>query len=342
MCNRSFMFIGTIILLLLSTAAFADDSGWRVCHTQAGALCRTGEWSQAFQQANTALNMAGTKYGQDHLNTAKSLERLGEICVARGRLQQADLIFSKALKIRTKIHGDCHPSVIKLLTIMADHQRLRLHRECDSAEKLYRKALDLADRGHWGESSYAAPALEGLARLYMDRGDYASAEPLYQKAISMYETGGKYRSSEKLGEARNSVCLAEIKRAKKDFPKARELYETALVRYLKVAGPTSPMIAFTYKRLADLYSDWHKPTRALAYYQRSLGAYENTGLPEGPLTAATLAAAANVVKSQGKLTTATGLYEAAQTVYDRNGGLDRELATMALTKARVWPLLSEK
>ncbi len=51
--------------------------------------------------------------------------------------------------------------------------------------------------------------------------------------------------------------------------------------------------------------------------------------------------AANVVKSQGRLAVAKVLYDAAQAIYERNGGLDRELTSMSLAKARIWPVLPE-
>jgi tetratricopeptide (TPR) repeat protein len=339
MNNRSFTLFFTIGFLLLSTVVGANDSSWRTYHTNAAALCRTGDLGEAFQQAKTALNLARAKYGQDHLNTAKSLEQVGEICAGWGRLQQADLFLNAALKVRKKIHGDSHPSVIKLLVCMADCHRL--HRDHEKAEKLYRQALDLASGGGWGQS-YTAPALEGLARLHSNQSEYSSAEPLYRKAIAIYATGGKYRPSEKSSHARCLVELAEIKCATGDFPQARELYGAALAKYSEVSDPASPMIAYICKRLGDLYALTGAPSVALTYFRRALGAYERTGLPEGPSTASTLAGMANLLKSQGRTAKATDLYNSAVSIYERTGGLNRELATMALSREKIWPSLSRK
>ncbi|MFZ5867362.1 MAG: tetratricopeptide repeat protein [Thermodesulfobacteriota bacterium] len=329
----------TIGFLLLSTVVRANDSGWRAYHTNAAALSRTGDLGEAYQQAKTALNLARTKYGPDHLNTAKSLEQLGEICAGWGRLQQADLFLNGALRLRKKIHGDSHPSVIKLLVRMADCHRL--HRDLDKAEKLYRQALDLVTKGSWGEC-YAGPALEGMARLHSDQGAYSRAEPLYEQAIDIFAKGGKYRPAEKLSHARCLIGLGDVKWAKRELSQAREAYEAALVKYSEVSGHASPMTAYAYKRLADLYALRGVLSVALTYFHRALGAYERTGLPEGAFTAATLAGMADVLKSQGRTAKATECYNSAVAIYERTGGLNRELATTALTKEKIWPSLSQR
>jgi tetratricopeptide (TPR) repeat protein len=340
MRNRASVLIGAMIFLLCSATALAGDLSWQACRADAAALCQRGELTQAVDRAKFALNLARSKFGRDHLNVAKSLEQLGEICMLRGRLPQSDLFLKQALTIREKIHGDCDPGVIRLITTLADHSRLRRH--YDQAEGQYRQALDLAAKGGLGESSHTAPALEGLARLYRDRGDYSSAEPLYERAIAIYETGGKYGQAEKLREARSSLDLADIKRANGDFRKARELYKTALLAYSRALGPTSLMTSVTYKRLADLYRERRIPSLARAYYERALAAYGATGLPEGTLTAATLAGLGNVLKSQGSLARSQDYYNAARAIYERCGGLDPELATMALTREKIWPSLSRR
>lgn len=336
MKRKSLTGIGIILFfLLLVGTSFADNTCWRSCQNEAQALSRGGVWDEAFQRSKEALQLARKKYGPSHLNTAKSMETLGDICTASGRLQQSNLYFGEAIKIRSNLHGECHPSVIRLLTMMGDN--FRMHRQWDQAEQQYKKALLLAEAGGWGKSSDAAPALEGLARLLSDTGATQSAETLYQKAIAIYELGEKYRPAEKQSEARCLVNLADLKFENKEFSDARDLYEVALTKYLGTAGPTSPMVAYTYKRLADSYARRGMPSVALTYFHRALGAYERTGLPDGPLTAATLVGLANVLKTKGKKDEPKYLYRSADAIYERTGGLDGELATMVLTKERIWP-----
>jgi tetratricopeptide (TPR) repeat protein len=333
------MFIFTAILLLAATTAGADDSCWLTCHSDAAALCSTGDLGEAFQQAKKGLCLAQEKYGSNHLNTAKSLEQLGEISVGWGRTQQADLYLNKALNIRRKMHGDSHPTVIKLLTEMADSHRI--HRNYDRAEKLYGQAIDLsADICMY--NSITASALEGSARLYLDQGRYSRAEPLFRKAIDIYTTIEKYQPSMKAPFAKCLVGLAETKWAQGDLPQARKIYKTALRKFLDGSFPVSPMIAYTYKRLGDLSARRGASSVAVSYYNRALGAYEKTCLPEGSFTAATLAGMADLLKSQGKIARATDLYNSAVAIYERTGGLNRELATMALTKGKIWPSFSMK
>lgn len=333
--KRSFIGISMFVLCFLASTCFADNSYWRSCQTEAQGLCQSGVLDEALQRGKAALEIARTKYGASHLRTAKSLETLGEICTAAGRLQQSNLYLNAALKIRSSLHGERHPGAIRLLTMMGDN--FRMHRQWDQAERLYEKALALADSGGWGQGSDAAPALEGLARLYSDAGQHQKAGIQYQKVISIYELGGKYRPAERCCAARSLLNLADLKFQGKEFSEAKELYEAALTKYLAIAGPSSPMVAYTYKRLADSYARRGMPAVALTYFHKALGAYERTGLPEGPLTAATLIGLANVLKNKGEQDRSKQLYKSADSIYERTGGLDGELATMVLTKERIWP-----
>lgn len=331
---------GTIVLLLLAALANAGQLSWQDCYTQASSLCRTGDWSNAYQHAKQAYTKACAEYGQDHLKTAKSLEQLGEICMAFGRMEQADLYLKKAIKISSIIQGKCGPGVVALVTRMADNHGF--HRDYAEAEKLYKQALDLAVKGGRSESLHSAPALEGLARLYSDAGNYSSAEALYRQTIAIYDRNKSLTTAEKLSKARCLVNLADIEKARRKFDQAREHYVAAKELYSTAAGPYSPMIAYTYKRVADIYVEKDVPSIALTYFQRALGAYEATGLPEGALTAATLTGLAKLLKSQGKANSADDLYDEAIAIYERTGGLDRELATVSLSRESIWPSFSHK
>jgi tetratricopeptide (TPR) repeat protein len=341
MGNRSFLFVGVVVILISANFSDAEDICWHACYSKATTLCEKGEWSAAYQQATQALDQAGNKFAHDPLKMAKSLEKLSEICQAWGRQQQSMLFLNRALTIRTRLHGKHHPSVIKLLTAMADQHRK--HGQYEPAGRLYRRALDCAEKGGWGESSNAAPALEGLGRLYMDQGDNARAEDFCQRALSLYEIGQKYRPSEKLCAARVMMYLAEINRGDRNFPQAAQFYKTALDKYLVIAGPRCPMIPLIYTRLGELHLEWKKPSLAVTNFNRALGAHDKTGFPEFDVVAAALAGLATAMKCRDDATAAKPLMDRAEAIYTRSAAPDNELATrVLLKKARIWPTLSKQ
>ena len=59
-------------------------------------------------------------------------------------------------------------------------------KEYESAEQLYRKALQIAEQAKKGPGEVAS-LLSNLASLYHEQEKYSDAEPLYQKSLEMVE-----------------------------------------------------------------------------------------------------------------------------------------------------------
>jgi tetratricopeptide (TPR) repeat protein len=58
----------------------------------------------------------------------------------------------------------------------------------DTAEPLYRRALDISER--IGDQAGMASGYHQLAMLAQDRGDYDTAESLYRRALDIFERIG--------------------------------------------------------------------------------------------------------------------------------------------------------
>jgi CHAT domain-containing protein len=94
-------------------------------------------------------------------------------------------------------------------------------------------------------------SLNSLALLYHTKGDYARAEPLYQRALRIKEKG--------LGAEHPSVGtslhnLAELYRLKGNYERAEPLFQRALAIREKVLGAEHHDVAMSLSSLAVLYS----------------------------------------------------------------------------------------
>jgi tetratricopeptide (TPR) repeat protein len=88
--------------------------------------------------------------------------------------------------------------------------------------------------------SRQTPCLNNLALLYFTRGQYAKAEPLYQRALSIWE---KALGREHPDVANSLHNLALLYKTQGQYAKAERLYERALAIREKALGPEHPGVA---------------------------------------------------------------------------------------------------
>src|SRR5262249_38692519 len=85
-------------------------------------------------------------------------------------------------------------------------------------------------------------SLTSLAEVYMAKGDYARAEPIYLRAISIVEKAmGKDSYAGGFGFVSNK--LAELYKVRGDYKRAENLYQRRLLSTEKALGPDNPYVA---------------------------------------------------------------------------------------------------
>ena len=93
-------------------------------------------------------------------------------------------------------------------------------------------------------------SLNNLAALYETQGQYAKAEPLYQRALAIRE---KALGPEHPDVAASLNNLAVLYHAQGQYAKAEPLYQRALAIREKALGPEHPDVATSLNNLAVLY-----------------------------------------------------------------------------------------
>lgn len=146
----------------------------------------------------------------------------------------------------------------------------------DEALPLAEKALALREKVLGTEAPDVAAALNFLAGVYFDKGEFKRAEPLYLRALAIRE---KAFGKENLDVAESVNDLAVTYLNLGEYDRALPLYQRALNTYLKLLGPEDEQIPHALSNLAGLYQrigDYAQTEslyrRALALREKKLGA----------------------------------------------------------------------
>ena len=142
-----------------------------------------------------------------------------------------------------------------------------------------------------------AASLHNLALVYQEQGRYAEAEPLFKRALAIYEKA--------LGPEHPDVAtilnnLAFVYRAQGRYAEAEPLFVRALAIYEKALGPEHPNVATSLNNLAFVYRAQGRYADAEPLYKRALAISEKALGPEHLEVATTLNNFARVYQAQGR------------------------------------------
>jgi len=180
----------------------------------------------------------------------------------------------------------------------------------------WRKLVDLWER-HQPEDERSLIALSGLGGLYRAQGQYAKAEPLYERALAIWE---KALGPEHPDVATALNNLAGLYGAQGQYAKAEPLYGRALAIWEKALGPEHPNMAASLNNLAGLYHAQGQYAKAEPLYGRALAIWEKALGPEHPNVAASLNNLGWLYKAQGQYAKAEPLYQRALAISKRPSG----------------------
>ena len=183
---------------------------------------------------------------------------------------------------------------------------------------------DLIDQ--WAlEFPEAARLLHQTGRYLYERGQFAEAEPLYQRALTIREhVSGPMHSD----VATSLHDLADLYYEQGKYPEAETLYQRAGAIQEQVLGPQHPDIAKTLNSLGGLYRLQGKYTQAEQFCQRALAIREQVLGPSHPDVARSLDSLAILYREQGKYQQAEPLYQRALAIREQVlGSLHPDTAT---------------
>jgi tetratricopeptide (TPR) repeat protein len=274
---RTFLRLLSPILasLVAASGACASDSACMALNSLAVKLCEQGQWNDATKTAKEALERAEGEGGAYCLQALKSLQLLGKLNGAQGKLVEAQRFRIKAHAASIALYGTVDPNVVCSLVELGKLSVSEAN--YDRAESYYRDAIQVASKAGTVADRAVAPALIGLGELYKNNGKDREAEALYRKALYTYQMSRKYKPSLDVPIAEILCSLGDIARDRGDFAAASQNYRTGLEKFTLAGRPYAVCAADTRVRLGDMYLRWAKPVRAERQYRKALAVYQRIG-----------------------------------------------------------------
>lgn len=188
----------------------------------------------------------------------------------------------------------------------------------DKAEQLFRSAID--NCGFEKEDLRLAYSFLVLGRCLSQKGDWAGAEPMYQKALEIYEkvhgpihedvafslsgqakcklqrghyesAGACYRRVVSIYEqvkgpehedtANMLDNLGQCCMGQREYEKALETYERASKLFVKIRGPFDSKLADTFFNMGRCHDELNEDRLAAPLFHRALEVYEQQSEPDG-------------------------------------------------------------
>ncbi|MGA2964596.1 MAG: tetratricopeptide repeat protein [Terriglobales bacterium] len=161
--------------------------------------------------------------------------------------------------------------------------------------------------------------LNSLALSLTNAGDYADAEPLYRRALTISENA--------LGADHPHVAtylsnLGSLFHLRGDYADAETLYRRALAIVQKALGPDSLVEGTILGNLASVRQDEADYAGAEPLYRRALAIREKALGPEHPVTAAALHNLASLLQDNGDYAGAEPLFRRALAILETSVGPD--------------------
>lgn len=257
-------------------------------------LHRSGKTRDAIILAREVLAICTEVLGEQHPETASSLNNLGLLLQSQGDYAGARTLYEQALAIQKQVLGERHPNTAESLNNLAI--LLQSRGDYAGAKPLLEQALTI-DKEALGERHNAtASRLNNLAALLLSEGDYAAARLLFEQALAICK--------EVLGERHpnTATCLnnlAFLLQSQGDHAAARPLLEQALAIQKEVLGERHPDTATTMTNLALLLRSRGDYTAAKPLLEQALAIRKEMLGERHPDTATSLNDLAALLLSQG-------------------------------------------
>jgi non-specific serine/threonine protein kinase/serine/threonine-protein kinase len=230
---------------------------------------------------------------------------------ARGRSITAREILERgSTEIRSDLAGEPRLKARLLGTIGVVYRNLGLY---DDALPLLDDAIEVRRQELGPEHPEVASAANDLAAVYLKMEQPDVAAPLLDEALAIQERAG----IEDAELAKTLNHLGYVAARKRDYPRARELWERALAIRERVLGVDSPEAAMMHGNLSLLYASLDEPERARAAIDRAIAIRERVLGEDHPLVASSYQKKAVLLRRQDELAAALAAAERALAIQEK-------------------------
>ncbi|HKX31148.1 MAG TPA: CHAT domain-containing protein, partial [Blastocatellia bacterium] len=239
----------------------------------------------------------------------------------------------------------------------------------DQAIRACERAVEIRERVLGPDHAETADAINGLALIYLNQGNYSRAESLFQQALAireralgpwhpdvsgvlgnlavLFSINGDYGRAEPLFQralkiretslgpehalvAQSSTNLGQLYRERGDDVRAEPLFLRAIEIWERVSGPEHYDLADPLNNLGQLYRDRGEYAKAEPLLERALVILEKSRGPESGITAIALDSLAELYLERGDDAKAEPLFQRALKIWERAQGPEHPILSNAL------------
>lgn len=290
-----------------------------------------GLYQQAASLLQSALEIRRTLYGEDHLEVARSMRRLGDVLKLQSEYDTALQMYQESLAIRRAQLGNDNVATAQTIFELAD--LLGRMGDFAAADPLFRESLALQQTLHGERSLEVAKSLEGLGLNRYDQGDFDDAVLLLRQAVAIQRElhDGPHPD---LAEALNNLGFVAT-----DNKEAERLFRESLaMKRVLYSGEAHPEVAMGLNNVAYVlqiegqYDEAEEQYRAAYEMQRQLLGEEH------PDIALALNNLAFVAYLKGDLDTAVAMSRESLEIYQRTVGNEHPLVARGMSNLATWQM----
>jgi tetratricopeptide (TPR) repeat protein len=259
-----------------------------------------GDFAAADGHYARALAIRESLLGPEHPLVARVAYGIGQLRRERGKLDEAEALFHRALRIDKRSPTDWAEMADDLMGLGIVYEQRQRYAQ---AESLMKQGIDVQEQ-HVSPDNVDPGYLNNLAVLSWSMGHYADALPLYERVRKTYE---RTRDPSHPDLAAVYSNLAETYWKLGRFAEADPLFRRSIAMKEKRLSPGNPRLAITLQSFADMLRDEGKLPEAEAAYRRALDIRVRALGPGNKDVRETGTALADVLRKRGRVREADSL-----------------------------------
>lgn len=237
------MVVAMGFVLLAPVLAHAELTLWLKYYYAAEEALEKGQFTRAEALFRAAERESKITLPPSNFRLASTLDGLGRVYLATGRHDEADDHLNRALAMKKETLGPHTREVPRTVVSLAD---LRFAQgRLDEVERLYRHALLILVRDQTDVG--VTRSMNGLAMLYLNRGDLLEAESLLERARNIHLDARRRNHPEM---AATLDGLGRVYAAQGRLEAAIAVFEQAATIRVKTLGNAHPALADTLEQWA--------------------------------------------------------------------------------------------
>jgi len=305
----------------------ADELRGPYLSSLAAVLSGKGDYDEALETVDRALDQERARLGDDHPRLAALLIQRGNTLRRLGRYDAATASLREAIELLQETLSGDHPRVALALNSLG--AALSDSRDFAGAQRALEESLAIRERALGPRHPDVAASANNLGVALMEQGKHAEAEEAFQRAIELREeTANNPQLSDPI------VNLGNLYLFLGRSDEALLAYRRALINDREVFGEEHPNVAFSRNNVGTALWFNGDPEAAEVELGAALGLLEDRLGADHPILAAPLLGLAEVALDRGSPKVALAHLEAATPLTKSWSQAERARLLFAEARAR--------